>query len=171
VSEARPDQPDLPTGRPIAVVDIDGVLADVRHRLHHVTARPKNWDAFFAAASDDPPLEKGLDVVRKLAAVCQIVYLSGRPEHCRQDTLDWFDQHQVPPGELLLRRRGDFRPARITKVETLDRLSARATVSVFVDDDPLVCEAAREAGYDVLPADWMPEQATLIEAQDVEGKT
>lgn len=157
--------------RPVAVIDIDGVLADVRHRLHHVKSRPKNWDAFFAAAPDDPPLEKGLDTVRKLAEVCEVVYLSGRPEHCRQDTLDWFAKHEVPPGELLLRRRGDFRPARITKVETLDRLAERATVSVFVDDDPLVCEAAREAGYDVLPADWMPEQPTLLEAQEVEGRT
>jgi hypothetical protein len=26
--------------RPLAVVDIDGVLADVRHRLHHVKNRP-----------------------------------------------------------------------------------------------------------------------------------
>ena len=157
--------------RPIAVIDIDGVLADVRHRLHHVKDRPKDWVAFFAAAPDDPPLDKGLETARRLAEVCDVVYLSGRPEHCRQDTLDWFEKYDVPPGELILRRRGDYRPARVTKVETLDRLSERATVSVFVDDDPLVCEAARAAGYDVLPADWMPEQPTLLEAQEVEGRT
>jgi DNA-binding transcriptional ArsR family regulator len=157
--------------RPLAVVDIDGVLADVRHRLHHVKNRPKDWAAFFAAAPDDQPLDKGLETVRRLAEVCDVVYLSGRPEHCRQDTLDWFDKHGVPPGELHLRRRGDFRPARVTKVEILDRLSEHAHVSVFIDDDPLVCEAARAAGYDVLPADWMPEQPTLLEAQEVEGRT
>ena len=113
----------------------------------------------------------GLETARRLAEVCDVVYLSGRPEHCRQDTLDWFEKYDVPPGELILRRRGDYRPARVTKVETLDRLSERATVSVFVDDDPLVCEAARAAGYDVLPADWMPEQPTLLQAQEVEGRT
>ena len=37
-------------GRPLAIVDIDGVVADVRHRLHHLDRRPKNWSAFFAAA-------------------------------------------------------------------------------------------------------------------------
>ena len=157
--------------RPIAVIDIDGVLADVRHRLHHVHDRPTDWVAFFAAAPDAPPLEKGLETARRLAEVCDVVYLSGRPEHCRQDTLDWFEKYDVPPGELILRRRGDYRPARVTKVETLDRLSEHATVSVFVDDDPLVCEAARAAGYDVLPADWMPEQPTLLQAQEVEGRT
>ncbi|HET6627973.1 MAG TPA: hypothetical protein VFG63_16400 [Nocardioidaceae bacterium] len=163
---------DPPPGpRAIAVIDIDGVLADVRHRLHHVTGRPKNWGAFFAAAPDDPPLAQGIEAVRRLAEVCDIVYMSGRPEQCRQDTLAWFAKHGVPPGELLLRRKGDYRPARITKVETLDQLSERAVVSVLVDDDPLVCDAARAAGYDVLPADWMPQEPTLIEAQEVEGKT
>jgi len=155
----------------LAVIDIDGVLADVRHRLHHVTERPKDWVAFFAAAPDDPILEKGLETVRKLAEVYDVVYLSGRPEHCRRDTVDWFAKHGVPTGELLLRRHGDYRPARAMKVESLNRLSEDATVAVFVDDDPLVCTAAREAGYDVLIADWMPEQPTLFDAQEIEGRT
>jgi hypothetical protein len=36
--------------RPLAVFDLDGVLADVRHRLHFLDRRPKDWDGFFAAA-------------------------------------------------------------------------------------------------------------------------
>lgn len=155
----------------LAVIDIDGVLADVRHRLHHVTDRPKDWMAFFVAAPDDPVLAQGLSTVRKLAEVYDVVYLSGRPEHCRQDTVDWFEKHAVPAGELLLRRYGDYRPARVTKVEALDRLSERQDIAVFVDDDPLVCNAAREAGYDVLPANWMPEQPMLFDAQEIEGQT
>ncbi|CAA9341943.1 MAG: hypothetical protein, SCM10.04c [uncultured Nocardioidaceae bacterium] len=160
--------------RPLAVIDIDGVLADVRHRLHHVVARPKDWDAFFAAAPDDPVLETGLETARRLAEVCDLVYLSGRPERCRRDTLEWFTRHHLPAGELLLRRPDDRRPSRIMKVEVLDRLSQDASVTVLVDDDPLVCQAAREAGYDVLPAHWMgesAEQETLISAQEVDGRT
>jgi hypothetical protein len=53
----------------------------------------------------------------------------------------------------------------------LHQLSARAPVVVLVDDDPAVCRAAMDAGYDVLPADWMGEQPTLFEAQEVEGQT
>jgi hypothetical protein len=159
------------TERQLAVVDIDGVLADVRHRLHHVQNRPKDWAAFFAAAPQDPPLDEGLAVVRKLAEEHEIIYLSGRPEHCRQDTLDWFTRHSVPPGDLVLRRRGDRRPARITKVELLDQLAERGKVAVLVDDDAAVCAAARDAGYAVFEADWMPEQPTLFEAQEIEGKT
>ena len=64
----------------MAVFDIDGVLADVRHRLHHVASRPKDWDAFFGAAADDPPLTEGLGAVATAdRAGHVIVYLTGRP--------------------------------------------------------------------------------------------
>ncbi len=160
--------------RPIAVIDIDGVVADVRHRLQHVARAPKDWDAFFAGAPDDEVLAVGVDTVRRLAEVCEIVYLSGRPEWCRRDTRDWLARHALPPGDLHLRPRNDRRPARLIKVEALDRLSERGHVTVLVDDDPQVCAAARAAGYDVLPADWMGErrdQDVLHEAQEVDGVT
>jgi len=32
--------------RPLAVFDVDGVLADVTHRLHHLRARPQRWERF-----------------------------------------------------------------------------------------------------------------------------
>ena len=157
--------------RPVAVIDIDGVLADVRHRLHFVEDRPKDWDAFFAAASRDSPLARGVETARRLAEVCEIVYLSGRPERCRDDTLRWLERHRLPEGDLLLRRPRDFRPARVTKVETLRSLAERATVSVLVDDDTAVCEAARAAGFDVLVADWMTDDPRLREAQEGDGRT
>jgi hypothetical protein len=155
----------------LAVVDIDGVLADVRHRLHHVDSSPKDWESFFAAAPDDPLLERGRETVARLAEVFDVVYLSGRPERCREDTLTWLDRHDLPPGEVLLRPTGDRRPARLVKVEALDRLSADRRIAVLVDDDPLVLDAARNAGYDVLPADWMPPADRLHRAQEVEGET
>lgn len=156
----------------LAVVDIDGVLADVRHRLHHVQTRPKDWDAFFAAAPHDPLLQQGHETVSRLAGVYDVVYLSGRPERCREDTQNWLDHHNLPEGPLLLRPHGDRRPARMVKVEALDRLtSEHRPVAVLVDDDPLVLQAARLAGYDVLPADWMPASDTLSEAQEADGET
>lgn len=159
----------------VAAVDIDGVLADVRHRLHHVTGNPKDWGAFFAAAPKDPVLEQGRETVARLGEVFDIVYLSGRPEHCREDTLDWLRKHSLPEGPVHLRPSGDRRPARLLKVEVLNRLTGERPVAVLVDDDPQVLEAARDAGYDVLPAEWMHEapadHAALLQAQEVEGET
>ncbi|HYO39352.1 MAG TPA: hypothetical protein VER39_06825 [Nocardioidaceae bacterium] len=155
----------------VAVIDIDGVVADVRHRLRHVTERPKNWAAFFAGAADDQLLAEGAETVRRLAEVYQVVYLSGRPEGLRAVTERWFAHHDLPAGRLLLRPRGDFRPARFFKVEQLRQLAETTTVVVLVDDDPRVLEAAREAGFDVLPATWMGEHSALREAQERDGRT
>ncbi len=157
--------------RPLAVVDIDGVLADVRHRLRFLERHPKDWRGFFRAAPQDPLLEVGRDTVVRLAEVCEIVYLSGRPEHCRRDTEEWFARHRLPEGRLLLRPGGDFRPAREVKVDVLRRLAERAPVTVLVDDDPAVLEAARAAGFDVLPATWMGSAPVLREAQEKDGRT
>ncbi len=157
--------------RMVAVVDIDGVVADVRHRLRHVTDRPKNWGAFFAGAADDPVLSEGEETVRRLAEVYDFVYLSGRPERLRQVTERWFRRHGLPPGSLVLRPADDHRPARFLKVEVLRRLAETRTVVVLVDDDPRVLDEARQAGFDVLPATWMGEHSALREAQERDGRT
>jgi hypothetical protein len=163
---ATPDAP-----RAIAVVDNDGVLADDRHRLNHLDKRPKDWKSFFRDAKDDPPLGQGVATVRALAEVYEVVYLSGRPEWLRHDTETWFDEHQLPAGELHLRPGNDFRPARDFKVTMLRRLARRAPVAVLVDDDPAVLDAARRAGFDVLPATWMGAAPALHAAQEDEGRT
>lgn len=157
--------------RLVAVIDLDGVLADVRHRVHHVETQPKDWGAFFSAAPDDPVLEEGRTVVEALAEVHDLVYLSGRPERCRHDTERWLRTHGLPAAPVLLRPHHDRRPARFFKVESLDELSRERSVAVLVDDDPLVLEVARAAGYDVLPATWMDDLPALREAQEVDGET
>jgi hypothetical protein len=165
------EPPAQAASRALAVVDIDGVLADVRHRLKHLDRRPKDWGSFFRAAPADPPLQVGLDTARRLAEVYEVVYLSGRPERLRDDTETWLARHRLPAGQLHLRPQRDFRPAREFKVQMLTTLSRRAPVAVLVDDDPGVLESARLAGFDVLPATWMGEADTLHEAQEQDGRT
>lgn len=144
----------------VAVIDLDGVVADVRHRLHFVEQRPKNWDGFFGACSSDPVLPQGLELVVHLASDHTIVYLSGRPESCRESTQNWLDRVGAPPGQLILRAEGDRRPARITKVELLN--SIEQDVAIVVDDDPAVLRAVQAAGYTTLHADWMTDSPTLF---------
>lgn len=161
--------------RPIAVVDIDGVVADVRHRVHHVSKRPKDWGAFFAAARSDPPHVEGVELVRRLAADHEIVFLTGRPAHLRRDTESWLDRHGLGGHRLLMRPEGDRRPAAHVKLRALRDLASGGTVAVVVDDDPMVIAAVEEAGFPVLHADWerrAPEvDRALMSAQEVEGKT
>lgn len=159
--------------RPLAVFDLDGTLADVRHRLRFVEGTPRDWDAFFAAAPDDPPLIDGV----RLARTCvesdghEIAYVTGRPERCRADTTAWLTRHGLPEGRLLMRGPDDRRPARTTKPELLQRLARDRAIAVVVDDDPLVCDAYEQAGFTVVRADWMPTAASLERAQEAEGRT
>lgn len=57
----------------LVVFDVDGVLADVRHRLHFLRTRPKDWPAFFAAVPDDPPLAQGLRLAARYAVQHRLV--------------------------------------------------------------------------------------------------
>jgi hypothetical protein len=157
--------------RPLAVIDIDGVVADVRHRLHLVESRPKRWDEFFARAADDPPLATGVELVRALAEDHDIVWLTGRPERTRRATSTWLEAQGLPSSPLLMRGGRDFRPARIAKREQLRRLRTEREVAVVVDDDPDVVATLTEDGFTVRLADWLPHSSTLRSAQEKEGRT
>jgi len=165
----------------LVVFDIDGVLADVRHRLHYLATRPKNWEAFFAAAKNDQVLEVGAEFAKRAAATHEIVYLTGRPERLRAATQSWLDEQQLPAGRLVMRPVGDRRPSAVVKLHELRRLRRESTVEMLVDDDPSVIDAARAAGFTVQHADWMPRPAdpdlplfgrdVLGDAQQRDGRT
>ncbi len=159
----------------LAVLDIDGVLADVRHRLRFVQSRPKDWDAFFAAAPDDTPLPRGLLRATELAERGAVTYLTGRPERCRADTETWLHAHGFPKARVVMRPDHDRRPARQFKLEQVGLLAAATTVDLIVDDDPLVVDTLKAAGFVVEHAQWMdggaPQQASLFDAQEREGRT
>jgi hypothetical protein len=157
--------------RPLAVIDLDGVVADVRHRLHHVSGPRRDWDAFFDGISDDAVLPEGRAVVDRLATDHEIVYLTGRPERTRKQTDEWLARHQLPQGRVIMRPEGDRRPARQVKPRLLRSLAADRQVAVVVDDDVAVCAALEKDGWRVLRADWMPQTPTLRRAQESEGAT
>lgn len=159
------------SGRPIAVFDLDNTLADTAHRQRFLERRPRDWDAFFAAAPADPPIPQGIALAREQAEECEVVYLTGRPERCRRDTEEWLDAQGLPEGRVYMRRNDDRRPARRTKLEILRRLARSREVRMLVDDDALVCEDAERAGFRVVLARWSAPSADLREAQEGEGRT
>ncbi|MEU5654952.1 hypothetical protein ABZ802_04935 [Streptomyces sp. NPDC047737] len=157
--------------RPLAVFDLDGTLADSGHRQHFLEGRRRDWAGFFAAAPDDPPLEEGVGLALASAEECEVVYLTGRPERCRRDTVAWLEEQGLPRGSLHMRRNDDRRPARRTKLEILERLGRTREVRVLVDDDELVCDAAELAGFTVVRARWAVTAQAMRDAQEREGRT
>jgi phosphoglycolate phosphatase-like HAD superfamily hydrolase len=168
-------QPPLAAGRDpapsFAVFDIDGVLADVAHRLHHVRSRRKDWRAFFAAAAGDALLAAGHARLLAAARLHAIVYVSGRPERLRPVTQSWLDIHGCPGGALLLRADRDRRPARMLKLDLVTRVAQRGEIALVVDDDAEVCRVLADAGFPVEQATWAADSTTLRRAQQRQGRT
>ncbi|MBE7163656.1 MAG: hypothetical protein INR72_20645 [Williamsia herbipolensis] len=155
-------------GLVLAVFDIDGVVADVRHRLHHLTRG--SWHRFFVAADGDDLLDEGARLVADLGAQHEIVWLTGRPEWLRRTTETWLAGHGLPAAEVHLRPDHDYRPAPVYKLDVLRRLAPRGVAAVVDDDDEVVAAAIR-AGFPAVLADWVPRSDPLRRAQDREGRT
>ncbi|OKK22310.1 nucleotidase [Streptomyces sp. CB00455] len=157
--------------RPLAVFDIDNTLADTAHRQHFLERRPRDWNGFFGAAPADPPIGRGVALAVESAADCEVVYLTGRPERCRADTEEWLVRHGLPEGRVWMRGNQDRRPARTTKLEVLKRIARGRDVRMVVDDDELVHQAVRAAGFHAVLADWAADAPELKSAQEDEGRT
>jgi hypothetical protein len=161
--------------RPIAIVDLDGVVADVRHRLHFLQGKPKDWDRFFAAALADPAHPEGLAVVARLADDHEIVFVTGRPDRLRRDTVEWLRTYGLGEHRLFMRPDGDRRPAAQVKRELVTALARDREIGIVVDDDELVLDALRDAGYPTFAADWerrlAEDERALLDAQEFSGQT
>ena len=130
----------------IVIFDIDGTLADVSERLHHIKKKPKDWDAFFRGIPQDK-------AIRSMVRLCNILYASGikillctgRREQDRAETVKWLEQQGVNYHELILRPDGDRRSDVIVKREMLAGLD-RSKILFVVEDRSGVVEMWRSEG-------------------------
>jgi len=130
----------------IVIFDIDGTLADVSHRRHHVEKKPKDWDAFFRGMSQDK-------AIHAIVRLCNILYASGlnvllcsgRSEEHRSETVQWLAENGVKYHELILRRDGDRRSDVVVKREMLTGLD-RSKILFVVEDRNGVVEMWRSEG-------------------------
>jgi len=118
------------------IFDIDGTLADLDHRLHHIQKAPKDWAAFFSEVGGDTPIEHVCQLALDLhAGGSVIVYVSGRSDECRDTTADWLDRVGLPRGHLFMRKSGDHRDDDILKAEILRELLALGYSPIMAFDD------------------------------------
>ena len=149
--------------RPVAALDIDGVVADVRHRRHLIGPGRDRWVRFFDAADRDRLLPEGARLAHQLAVDHDIVWLTGRPERVRDQTRHWLTAHGLPDGHLVMHpeRDQDDRPTREIKRDFLVGLrDSGREVAVVFDDDPTVVELLRAEGLPSQLAEWCPYSPT-----------
>lgn len=143
----------------IIICDIDGTIADVRHRLHYIQnedgtkkAKP-DWTAFHAACVDDPPFEDVIEIVNHLVYAVRdyrLYMLSGRNDVVRKETERWLADY-VGYVELHMRKAGDRRPDAEVKLEMVRELGFTPDkVLCIFDDRQCVVDMWRENGYRVL---------------------
>lgn len=130
----------------IVIFDIDGTLADVSERIHHVRKKPKNWNAFFQGMAQDKAIHSMVRLCNVLfASGIQIILCSGRSEEHRDETVKWLAEKGVNYHDLLLRKDKDRRPDSTVKREMLAKIE-RSKILFVVEDRSRVVEMWRSEG-------------------------
>lgn len=135
--------------KPIIIVDIDGTLADITHRRHHIDRKRKRWGKFFQAMDKDLPIPEVAARVRQLSQDHTIILVTGRPEDYRGQTEAWLKKFKIPYQALYMRKSGDFRSDDIVKQEILNQHIKKENVRLVIDDRPRVIRMWRENGLEV----------------------
>lgn len=131
------------------IFDLDGTLADGRHRLHLLPTKDydktESWAEFNLAAVDDLPFHDNIALCNALGYHYKIVILTGRSDVARQVTLDWLWKHGVAFNELVMRKQSDNRKDTIIKEEYLRSIGLENILCCF-DDLPHVAYHLRSLG-------------------------
>jgi FMN phosphatase YigB (HAD superfamily) len=150
------------TKTPAIIFDIDGTLADITHRLHHIQKLPKDWDSFHADAGKDIPYP----LCMFAAGMCQSflycdslvmpLFVTGRDKSQYQQTFKWIqtnidtDYICAEEDSLFMRPEGNREDDTIVKRRIYEEQIAPCydVIAVF-EDRPRVISMWREIGLTV----------------------
>ena len=138
---------------PLFIFDVDGTVADLSHRIHHIQTegQKKDWGQFFAECGKDQPIKPVIDTLLLLAGSgAEIKFFSGRSSSTYAQTYYWIN-HFIPMMQniqLTMRKEDDFREDCIIKKEMYDSLTAdeRERLTAVFDDRDQVVKMWRENG-------------------------
>jgi hypothetical protein len=154
---------------PLYIFDLDGTLADLMHRRHHVAKdkdaggkllRKPNWDAFHAACVDDTPIKPIIGITMALTnADAEIWVWSGRSDSVHNQTLAWLRAWCPWYDHLKMRKHGDHTPDDVLKESWLHAMNPedRARLVMTFDDRDRVVAMWRRNGVvcaQVAPGDF-----------------
>jgi hypothetical protein len=137
----------LHEGTCVAIVDIDGTLADASARQYLLRSEPPEWRLFSLQAGSDPPIPLTVELVRLLSGCLPIVVSSGRPSYAIDMTVHWLNEHAIPWDVVALRPENDTVPKVNHKLRVVDALRGSGLKPIIaVDDSSLVGQAYRDDG-------------------------
>lgn len=129
------------------IVDLDGTLCDVEHRLHLIDGPEKHWDAFHAGCINDKVNEWCFELVRRFEKDHIVIFITGRPMEHMEATKQWLAEHDIMDYELHMKPTGDYRKDFEFKKEVYNTtLKGNYEVLFAVDDRNETCDMWRSVG-------------------------
>lgn len=152
------------------IFDLDGTLADVRHRVHFVRDGNRNYDAFFAACVDDLPYAHVISTLRAHEDAGHIVEVwSARSDKVRAETIAWLERNGVHPTNLThMRADGDMTEDATLKRSWLMALANQDRPDLVYDDRQRVVDMWREEGIPCFQvvANWEDDERIIAPIAD-----
>ena len=133
----------------IIACDIDGTLFNNEHRAEFIPqdkSHADNWRRFNELHIYDEPIQYRIKFLRLLAMMpgVRIVYITGRSDEFRDETIARLNLVQAPNGNLYMRQSDDHRKAADVKVDIIRRAIGHDGFAL-IDDDASVCNAVAKA--------------------------
>lgn len=134
----------------IVIWDLDGTLADGRHRLHLLPTKDydktESWTEFNLASVDDTPFQDNIQLCNAMGhGRYYTIILTGRSDVARTVTETWLKKQGVFYNELVMRSQSDNRKDTVIKEEFLRSIGLENILCCF-DDLPHVAYHLRSLG-------------------------
>ncbi|MBT7611376.1 MAG: hypothetical protein HN576_16570 [Bacteriovoracaceae bacterium] len=138
------------------IVDLDGTLCNVDHRVHHVQKKEKDWKLFNEGMAHDGIYLWCFELILSMKnSGYEIIFLTGRDNSYRDQTCTWLEKNKIQYDTLHMREVTDHREDHIIKNEIYKRVIEPQKNVLFVLDDRLsVVKMWREIGLICLQCDW-----------------
>ena len=137
----------------VVICDIDGTIADIEHRRHHVNKSPKDWKSFFAEMDKDTVRKDVLKMLKEASGEGkQIIFVSARPEDYIEVTDKWLQDavEQAFDYFLIMRKKSDTRDDAVVKREIFQQYLSDLNIDKVIDDRPKVIRMWRSLGLPVI---------------------
>ena len=150
------------------IIDIDGTISNLDHRLYHIRKQPRDYNSFFAAMTEDTPIQDTLWLIDLLITAYyeepDFVFFicTGRPEDYRRQTEEWLREYAMRlrnvVNNIFMRPSKDFRKDSIIKNEMRQKIEGKGfNIRVVLEDRQSVVDMWRENGITCLQVNQWDE--------------
>ncbi len=139
----------------LAIVDLDGVVANSDARFSQATVNDKVvWKLALNGEHVhlDTLIEGSIQALIKLEKQYTVVFLTSRPEHMRAATLEWFHVHGVSERRLEMKPESEqYTKTKVWKAEQVGKLAKEhgASQILLVEDELANIEEIRRVNTDL----------------------